>query len=258
MVHLIYLHQGHTAFPSYLEPLSRIVEPLLRGESYIARANPWPTSTMMGIEPAAQRAAEELTELLQSRPEVTKLSLVGVSLGGVILERVAQIMHDELRYPRMHRDVEHNITRAVQPELMFFITFASPLNGITSGWNVPTLAAKSIGWLNPTLSDLLAMNNKTKHSVAGIALFHKRICLGNLYGDWRVPLSSAFPVGGNWPWSEGTQRLVQQAFDCSSCVWYAVALDLKHRWFVHHAIVTDERSRTAIRQILEEDSISSI
>lgn len=247
MIHLIYLHQGHTALPSELEALARIVEPLLGGESFIAKANPWPTSTIYGIEPAAQRAANELTEILQSRPEITHLSLVGVSLGGVILERVAQIMYNEARYPGIRHDPQ---TRVVTPELKFFIAFASPLNGITVGWNLATLAAKVIGWLDPTLKDLVEMHDKSRETVMGISLFEKRICLGNLHGDWRVPLSSAFPVGGSWPWSVGTQRLVQRAIDGSSCVWHAVVLDLHDRWRPHNAIVDDERSQSAIKQIV--------
>jgi hypothetical protein len=249
MVHLIYLHQGHTALPSYLYGISQVMETLLDGESHIAQANSSPLDTMNGIDDAVNRAVEELCDLLNSRPQITKISLVGVSLGGVILERVAQRMYDCVLYGAYHID------------LMYFIAFASPLNGITVGWNLPTLTAKMLGWADPTLTDLLEMHDKQRESVKGISLFKRRICLGNLCGDWRVPLSSAFPVGGKWPWSPGTQRLVQRAIDESVCVWHAVVLDLSNRWRVHHAITDDVRSFNAIRDMIvdpREDNITTL
>ena len=240
-VHLIYLHQGHAAFPSCLTAVAAEMQVILDGESYIAQANPWPSSTMNGIDKAVDRCVVELTELLHTRPIIRKLSLVGVSLGGVILERVMQRMYDSVLFPEE------------QVEFLYFIAIASPLNGITVGWNFPTLVASLIGSINPTLSDLVDMHDKKRDSVRGIALFKTRICLGNLYNDWRVPMTSSMPVGGAWITKTGTQRLIQQAQDESICVWNAVVLDLRDRWRVHHAITTDHRSMNAIREIIAEN-----
>jgi hypothetical protein len=243
MVHLIYLHQGHTAFPSYLIALSQVIGHLLSGESYIAQANPTMLSTMSGIDQAAERVATEIVELLGSRPEIAELSFVGVSLGGCILERAADRLFHSVR----------GINRS-PIELRYFITFASPLNGISIGWNLPTIAAKILGWYDTSLKDLLSMHNQLRASVEAMSLFEKRICLANLNGDWRVPLSSALLVGGTWPWSTGTYRLHQRAIDGSSCIWHAIILDLSDRWVgVHHAIVTDQRSLDAIHEIIEHD-----
>lgn len=247
MVHLIYLHQGHMAVPSYLTALAITLSSLLDGDSYISRANPYRTSTIAGIDQCADQVVEELTELLKTRPEVTELSLVGVSLGGCILERAAQTMHHSLLWPGVRLDDRHNI------QLRYFIAFASPLNGIPVGWNISTVAALLFGWYDTTLKDLTAMHNNQRETVAGVAAFQKRICLGNLKKDWRVPLSSAFPVGGSWPWSVGTQQLQQVGTDGTRCIWHAVALDLSDRWRgVHHAIVDDPRSMEAISQIIRE------
>ena len=239
MTHLIYLHQGHTAVPSYLNQLAMMIEPILEGEAHIGQANQLRTSTMWGLEYAAEIAFDEIVALLSAEDsQVSALSLVGVSLGGCILEKVAQKLQEMGPSPEI--------------EFRYFIAIASPLNGITVGWNLPTLASYLLGWFDTTLRDLSAMHNKKRGSVAGLAMFGKRMCIANLQGDWCVPLTSALPIGGMWSWSEETRRLEQNAIDGSSCIWYAIVVNLTG-WRIHHTIVTDHRVMNAIRTIVETE-----
>lgn len=240
MVHIIYLHQGHMEVPSDIAGLAICMSPLLDGESYLSQANPHPFSTLSGIDTAADRVVKEVTELIEKRPEINAISFVGVSLGGCILERAAQKLFER--------------GMASVLEWRYFITFASPLNGFKPGFNIPSIAAKLFGWIDITLADLVRLNS-TKTSIKGVEQFHTRICLANLKKDWRVPLSSAVPVGGNWPWFEGTHRVVQTTNDGTSCVWIVIILDLSTiAWNVHHEIVTNPRSMLAIREVVGGDT----
>ncbi len=242
MTHLIYLHQGHLSLPDEMLPIAKILTPILDGECYISQANATKLSTAWGIEPAADRVVDEIQALLESRSYVETLSMVGVSLGGVILRRAVEKLFN------------HTVgVNRVPVELRYFITIASPLNGLTPGWNLATLAVKLLGWADKTLVELYNMHDKPSPSVSGLALFHQRICLVNLVGDWRVPLTSALPVGGNWPWwLPGTQRMKQVALDSTTCIWYIIMLDLSDQRNVHHAIETDVRGMDALRRIVDE------
>lgn len=244
MVHLVYYHQGHKALPSYGESLARILTPIIdpEAEVWIAQANPTRDSTIWGLDTPAARVVTELQGLLGSRPEVTALSLVGVSLGGLILERAVQILDSREAFPE-------------GVELRTFIAFATPFKGLKTGWNLATFMALLLATKSTTVGDLLALRGQPRRqSVRGLARFELRVCLANVEGDWRVPLETALPVGGSWPWSCGTRVIRQSALDGSSVAWYAIVLDLtdtENPKGVHHAIVEDPRVFNAIRSVLQ-------
>ena len=174
----------------------------LRGERAVV-VRRW-VSTCAGTEVASREAAEAAEAVLGAAPEVSAISIVGHSFGGVYGRRVAQLLHDKgvlgglrarafvsVASPHLGvRRPPHSLFDRLYPHVARFVagkTGAELL--LEDGGGVPALAALA-----------------APGAIAALRQFGTLTCFGNVANDMQVPFRTScivahdpFPVRWWWP-----------------------------------------------------------
>jgi len=139
--------------------------------------------TYDGIEVCAGRLYDEVLDIISSNPQLTKISVIGYSFGGLVA-----------RFLIGRAFVENfwNLTP------VNFVTMASPHLGIYSDATIAKSAVKrSLGLTGEELAlidanaMLIVMTLPESTHVKGLKCFERRFLYGNIDGDWAVPYPSA-------------------------------------------------------------------
>eukprot|EP01083_Nonionella_stella_P083948 232204_1 len=152
-------------------------------------------ATCLGIERGGQRTLSEIKSILHDHPSITKISLIGSSLGGLYVREVAKQLYN----PHTH-SLYNNLLG------MNFVTLATPHLGVVKKINQTLVRLAKIAYLchllPKTLVELLGFGAdpllkkmaRDKEYLKPLQLFANKVIYANTINDNRVSLSSGLII----------------------------------------------------------------
>lgn len=199
-VHLFLFVHGLWGTPNHMNSIERAVKRLLQGVLPEKVVTIKPSSfrswkTYDGIMRCAQRAVADLLFEMEALgvtngAKVTKISIVGYSLGGLILRCIIGILED--------------LGFFAEVEPVFFCTFATPHVGVRFfkrslfGAFANTVGARLFGqtglelFVVDSAQLLVALADPTLRYVRGLRRFQKRILMANIKNDRTVAFYTSY------------------------------------------------------------------
>lgn len=189
MDHLILLIHGFNGSPSNFDNFERVLKiylnPLSKNLVVKLCSNQW--NTYDGIEKGAKRLFPEVLEVLRSNPSLTKMSLIGHSMGGLLARYLIKLLHD------------HNVFSSIQP--WAFVTLATPHLSIRRSPSKSLFNFIFVHFLPYFCQSLREMmmedSDHLLHKMAvessfliPLGLFSKRVLYSNIFYDLQVPYST--------------------------------------------------------------------
>ena len=151
-------------------------------------------STCLGIERGGNRIRNEIEQILIEYPSITKISLIGSSLGGLYAREVVKQLYDE-----------DNVCLRIKDRYLTgknFVTLATPHLGVVNKINKVLYKLARIAYccylLPRTVSEFLGFGKnpklrqmaKNRKYVKPLKLFENKVIYANTTNDNRVSVSS--------------------------------------------------------------------
>lgn len=195
--HLIVLQHGLYGAASHLCVLA---EKLNGGDGVLvhsARSNEGRNRD--GIAAGGSRLAEEIQALIASHPSLSRLSLIGNSLGGLYVRfAAAELLDNDGTLAGLEADT---LITTCSPHLgvrrHLYLPLPSQL--FAAGRAVAGLTAEELLLCDdPDKPLLLRMSSPSSHYGKALKAFRRRRLYANIKGDFLVPFGTAAIEGGRW------------------------------------------------------------